>query len=419
MESVMSVRTGTDRMAGPNLHNPQINVPMATLTSTEAVLPTVALAALDNDGQSPSSQASQTTSPFVVDPADPMNFGRHRRDPSKKQIKLAHPEANKRKIHKYYTRQNNPIDQFLGAEDEERAIVEEDVRYKPKIKFAVTVSFFCNCFLFVIQLYAAIATGSLSVRCLLGLRLFATAADAIMYLVTSSVIPTTSRMAARPSVYKYPVGRTRIETLGIILFCALMTSLHPAPVLAKSALMVYCLFYRRFPTVRIFFVDHRNAIVVNIFGLIMSIAGDRFVWYLDPVGAIMIALLILFSWCPTPSSKCGSWSAKNQCRAYLAGQHYYVEIDVVMDEDLSLKITHDVAQSQQRKLEGLANVERAFVHIDYEHAHDPHDEHKPLYEKNRPSWTLKEVLLFRKSGIRRAMESAEQDSANQDSTGRQ
>ena len=43
-------------------------------------------------------------------------------------------------------------------------------------------------------------------------------------------------------------------------------------------------------------VDHRNDIVVNAFGLIMSIVGDRFVWYLDPIGAICIALLILFSW---------------------------------------------------------------------------------------------------------------------------
>lgn len=28
----------------------------------------------------------------------------------------------------------------------------------------------------------------------------------------------------------------------------------------------------------------------------MSIVGGRFVWYLDPIGAICIALLILFSW---------------------------------------------------------------------------------------------------------------------------
>jgi divalent metal cation (Fe/Co/Zn/Cd) transporter len=45
-----------------------------------------------------------------------------------------------------------------------------------------------------------------------------------MDLVSSFVMVVTSRLAARPSVYKYPVGRTRIETIGIILFCALMTT---------------------------------------------------------------------------------------------------------------------------------------------------------------------------------------------------
>ena len=72
--------------------------------------------------------------------------------------------------------------------------------------------------------------------------------------------------------------------------------LIPSTVLAKSSLMIYCFFYRRFPSVHVFFVDHRNDIIVNSFGLIMSVVGDRFVWYLDPIGAILIALLILFSW---------------------------------------------------------------------------------------------------------------------------
>lgn len=45
-----------------------------------------------------------------------------------------------------------------------------------------------------------------------------------MDLVSSFIMLITSRMAARPSVYKFPVGRKRIETLGIILFCALMTT---------------------------------------------------------------------------------------------------------------------------------------------------------------------------------------------------
>jgi hypothetical protein len=76
-----------------------------------------------------------------------------------------------------------------------------------------------------------------------------------------------------------------------------------------------------------------------------------------------------------------------------------VEVDIVMDEDLPLKITHDVSQTLQRKLEGefsntrtvktldqglpllgLADVERAYVHVDYENEHDIKEEHKPLYE---------------------------------------
>lgn len=41
-----------------------------------------------------------------------------------------------------------------------------------------------------------------------------------------------------------------------------------------------------------------------------------------------------------------------------------------MDRNTPLKISHDVSQELQRKLEGLADVERAFVHVDYEHEHD-------------------------------------------------
>ncbi|WQF83769.1 Putative cation efflux protein [Colletotrichum destructivum] len=388
---------------------------------------------------------------------DPYDFGRHRRDNvSKKQMAIEHPKGNKRKLKKFYNRQNVLIDQFLGAEDEERQQVAEDARMGPKIKFAVNASFTANFCLFVIQLYAAVSTGSLS--------LFATAADAFMDLVSSFVMLITSRMAARPSIYKYPVGRTRIETIGIILFCALMTTvaiqllvesgralgegqrtseeLHIVPIVivgvaifAKGSLMVYCFAYRKYPSVHVFFIDHRNDIVVNSFGLIMSVVGDRFVWYLDPIGAICIALLILFSWVSNAFDQVWLLVGKSaprdfvskliymamthdtrilkvdtvsilsprvleppnrrQCRAYHAGQKYYVEIDVVMDESTALKISHDVAQDLQRKVEGLGDVERAFVHVDYSEAHDPHEEHKPLYERQsrKPKRTLKDILL--------------------------
>lgn len=140
---------------------------------------------------------SQTT---AVNPDDPLDFGRRRKDDvTKEQMKKEHPTGNKRKLRKYYTRQNELIDQFLGSGDEERLAVAEGVRMGPRIRFAVNASFGVNACLFCIQMYAAVSTGSLS--------LFATAADAFMDLVSSFVMFTTSRLAARPSIYKYPVVR--------------------------------------------------------------------------------------------------------------------------------------------------------------------------------------------------------------------
>jgi len=63
-----------------------------------------------------------------------------------------------------------------------------------------------------------------------------------------------------------------------------------------------------------------------------------------------------------------------------------------MDENTPLKISHDVSQTLQRKMEGLVDVERAFVHVDYENDHDVNMEHKPLYEKTAPKKTLRERL---------------------------
>lgn len=120
----------------------------------------------DSTTSDPASAPNETVieDTHVFNPADPLNFGRHRRnDTSLAQLKSDHPNAKPRKVKKFYTRQNKMIDQFLNADDEERLAVEEDVRMGPKIRFAVNASFVVNFCLFVIQLYAAVSTGSLSV----------------------------------------------------------------------------------------------------------------------------------------------------------------------------------------------------------------------------------------------------------------
>ncbi|EGE08943.1 cation diffusion facilitator [Trichophyton equinum CBS 127.97] len=47
------------------------------------------------------------------------------------------------------------------------------------------------------------------------------------------------------------------------------------------------------------------------------------------------------------------------------------KFDIVMDRNESLEATHDVAEELQTKLESLPDVERAYVHVDYETTHKP------------------------------------------------
>ncbi|KAI4260133.1 MAG: hypothetical protein L6R42_004195 [Xanthoria sp. 1 TBL-2021] len=58
-------------------------------------------------------------------------------------------------------------------------------------------------------------------------------------------------------------------------------------------------------------------------------------------------------------------------RAYHSGPRIIVEVDVVMHPNETLRATHDVAEELQFKLESLPDVERAYVHIDFETSHKP------------------------------------------------
>ena len=58
-------------------------------------------------------------------------------------------------------------------------------------------------------------------------------------------------------------------------------------------------------------------------------------------------------------------------RAYHSGPRLIVEVDIVMNPDDSLRLTHDTAEDLQLKLESLPNVERAYVHVDFETTHKP------------------------------------------------
>lgn len=56
---------------------------------------------------------------------------------------------------------------------------------------------------------------------------------------------------------------------------------------------------------------------------------------------------------------------------YHSGPRLIAEVDIVMDPAQTLEESHDIAEALQIKLEDLPDIERAYVHIDYETTHKP------------------------------------------------
>jgi divalent metal cation (Fe/Co/Zn/Cd) transporter len=52
-------------------------------------------------------------------------------------------------------------------------------------------------------------------------------------------------------------------------------------------------------------------------------------------------------------------------QAYHAGDKLNVEVDIVVDQGMSLIDSHDLGESLQYILESVPTVDRAFVHLNY------------------------------------------------------
>ncbi|TPX68755.1 hypothetical protein SpCBS45565_g02951 [Spizellomyces sp. 'palustris'] len=317
----------------------------------------------------------------------------------------------------FYERQNELIDDLLRPPDTREEGEEKNLM---KLKIAVYGSLLANICLFALQLVAAVLSGSLA--------LFATTADAFMDLASSAVLVYTGRAALSQNFNQYPTGKTRMETAGIIVFASLMATLSVqlmvegaralisrshevdlAPlsigliagaIATKGVLYMYCQALSQYPSARILAQDHRNDIFMNSIGITLSVLGQKVAWWLDPAGAILIAALILKSWAGTAHEHIQYIVGKtaepaflqrvtyltlthdprilqiDTCRAYHAGNNFFVEVDIVLPPSMLLAEAHDIGEALQIKLETLPNVERAFVHLDYETTHAP--EHRKI-----------------------------------------
>jgi divalent metal cation (Fe/Co/Zn/Cd) transporter len=65
-------------------------------------------------------------------------------------------------------------------------------------------------------------------------------------------------------------------------------------------------------------------------------------------------------------------------RAIHLGTNFLVEVDIGLPGSMSLANAHDIGADLQGQLETIDDVERAFVHLDFEFEHMPANEHKTV-----------------------------------------
>ncbi|KDQ63008.1 hypothetical protein JAAARDRAFT_29002 [Jaapia argillacea MUCL 33604] len=349
---------------------------------------------------------------------DPFKF----RDGVKTEEELAALRRRKsgKRLEKFHRNQNDLIAALLKSMDEhtDEARAEEEAARFP-VKVAVYASLIANFSLCVLQLYAAISSGSLS--------LLATGIDSVFDIGSNVLLFFLHRKASRLDMSRWPVGGARLETIGNIVYGFLMGSVslvvvvesvraivthNPAddtntfhiPSIAavaaalgvKFLLFLYCLGLRKSSSqVMVLWEDHRNDLFLNTFGLLMSAGGSKLKWFLDPMGAIIISAVVMVAWGRTIYKQFELLAGKSAprdfiqlviykamtfsdeiekidtVRAYHSGPDYFVEVDVVMDANTPLWKAHDISQQLQDKIEVLPNVERAFVHVDHETTHAP------------------------------------------------
>ncbi|THV06461.1 CDF-like metal transporter [Dendrothele bispora CBS 962.96] len=351
-------------------------------------------------------------------PADPFRF----RNAVKTSSELDDIRRRRkgRRLAKYHARQNNLIDSLLKSmEDHTSEARDEEEAARLPVKIAVWASLIANFSLCVLQMYAAISALSLS--------LLATGIDSIFDIGSNLLLFWLHKKAEKLDENKWPVGGARLETIGNIVYGVSMGSVNlvvivesarglithnddkdlnefhlPSIIAVASALFVklllflYCYSLRKNSSqVRVLWEDHRNDLWINTFGILMSTGGSQLRWYLDPMGAIIIALGVIVAWFRTIYGQFELLAGKaaphdvqqlliyksmtyseeiekiDTVRAYHSGPDYFVEIDIVMDAKTPLWKAHDLSQRLQDQIEVLPNVERAFVHVDYETTHIP------------------------------------------------
>lgn len=297
------------------------------------------------------------------------------------------------------------------------------------VTVAIYINLVANFILLLGKIAVIVLTSSLSV--------LASLVDAALDFLSTAIVWSTTKLIARQDQYAYPVGRRRLEPVGVLVFSVIMITaffqvalqcfnrlnsgdhtlveltlpaicIMAGTVVIKGLCWLWCRSIKN-SSVQALAQDAQTDVVFNIFSIIFPL-GTSFclqvdeyhdtdclalvgfyakIWWLDALGGLLLSFYVIFNWSSTSSEHIrnltGAAATADQrnvllyltmrfaktirhiqgLQAYHAGDKLNVEVDIVLDENMSLRDTHDLGESLQYVLESVPIVDRAFVHADY------------------------------------------------------
>lgn len=292
-----------------------------------------------------------------------------------------------------------------------------------------------NLAIFGAKVVVAIASGALVV--------YASVLDSFLDILSRLILSLTAWLMTRPNDDKYPVGKARMEPLGVIVFAAVMGTCYAqviveafqrflipaevvctvpvlvllgATVVVKASLAVICrmalkVFKHKHAALEAQAEDHFNDCITNtcsaigtffassLFSVdVLRLGSNHALFFIDPIVAMLFSTYVIYVWVRIAhdnivslvgkaaplelvqrvtylaSVHCSEVLALDTIRVYSQGPKYIAEVDIVLPPDMLNRQVHDIGESLQVRIESLEEIDRCFVHIDWETEHKP--EHK-------------------------------------------
>ncbi|KYK55471.1 cation diffusion facilitator 10 [Drechmeria coniospora] len=282
----------------------------------------------------------------------------------------------------------------------------------PVVTLAIWINLIANVILLAGKLVVIISVPSMSV--------LASLVDATLDFLSTAIVWTTTRLisSGQKDQHRYPVGRRRLEPVGVLVFSVTMVTSFvqvglqcvqrlaspdheilelglPAiiimltTVIIKGGCWIWCRLVRN-SSVRALAEDAKTDVIFNIGSILFPIVGFYGkIWWLDATGGLLLSLVVIATWSQTSAHHVRNltgFSAQpdernlllyltmrfatairqiQNLRAYHAGDKLFVEVDIVLSAITPLKDSHDLSEVLTYFLESVPIVDRAFVHVDY------------------------------------------------------